>query len=205
MSQSFCHDWHIVTEFTGVTGPAEDAFDCLDAFIDAAGLPCTRLQCDSTSRAVVLRLGALCTATKSFNDTMLIASMPDTPIDPEEEVIFVAATGETGNLEHLFALLDSGTGNMRRPNWAGVLTSSVGAQTWLAALSGLGVSEPRGTLRLQEKTGAVLVFDLYRIPPHPTQSRQALARGAAQKIPEGPDNLQRRAKWFQRRSGPSTQ
>jgi hypothetical protein len=203
MSQSFSHGWHLVSEFTGVAGPAEGAFDRLEAFIDSAGLPCTRLQCDSTSRALMLRLGALCTATKSCNDTLLIASMPDTPIVPEEKIMFVAVTGETDSLEHLFALLDSGTG-LRRPDWAGVLTSSVTDQSWLAALSRLGVSEPRGTLKFQEQTGAVLVFDLYRIPPHPTQLRQTLARDAAQKIPEGPDNLQRRAKWFQHRSGPST-
>jgi len=131
-----------------------------------------------------------------------VEGISEAGIDPSDQMVFVSTVQEEGFIEAVFSLLNGNTPGISPPCWAGVVESSTMEQLWSQVLGDLGVSTPSGTIRLQQGSSSPMVFKLYRIPPAQDRFKESLARGPARKVPEGPDNLRRRAEWFRRRAGP---
>ena len=194
--------WEIVSDFFIPGKPEDGFFDLLDELVSAAGIQCFRLECRAGHRAMVAPLFSLCTASKQSGDRLLVEGISKADVDASDNVVFVSTIREKGIVEDMFSLLNGGVISAKPPRLAAVLESSEKNNLLLMHLRSLGTVDLKGAIKLQEKSGHSVVFDLYPIPSNLDQFRQSLARGSDVKIAEGPDNLRRRAEWFRRHAGP---
>jgi hypothetical protein len=192
--------WKVVSEFSTMSQPEYSFFNGLNELIDGSGLKCTRLECGKNYKAIVISLTSLSTTAQQIGGELLIEGVSDAHIDASDQAIFVSPIRDESLIDELFSGLSRKIIAGMSPYWVGI-NPSVKDQMLLRHLQTLGATEPNGTIKVPAREGSLLKFDLYQILPDPGNLLQSLASGAAQKIPEGPDNLRRRARWFRQRTG----
>jgi hypothetical protein len=183
------HGWHLVSSFESLTGAA--AFRIATDRVSRLRLPVARCVNGDGDQALLV----------SFNDFSgagppeVVCHLWSSYRVPITEADWLVIVSRATDIEALLAVVEHEGPAHVRPQWLAVpLPEEQEAQALTAA-------PIAGRLELGSGADSPHTLELHALP-QPSVAQQLRQASPAQKIPEGPDNLQRRAAWFGRKSGP---
>ncbi len=189
--------WRAVSEFSEPSRSENLYVDLLDEALRESEGDVIRLETSDGYRALVVSfavLSATLTSALAVDVTAPVTGASDT-------AIFVPAILEQDALDQLSATAYLGGENFTRPTWVGISAALLDPDQLRRHRESFRAGAPAGKLTLAVHSETSAEFVLSPSPPDSAELEQVLTAGADLKVPEGPDNLRRRAEWFRRQSG----
>jgi hypothetical protein len=193
--------WNVVSRFTEAVIPEERFLYELEQFFATYTIEFMRLEYEKKYKAIVLSLADLVVSVKGNAKDLFLEDISEIPKEAADQLIFHSSIDDHSILSNLFV------NQMFRPQqkktslWVGVHQSPKTTRPLNHLYRSYGITESEGTLKIRQRTGELMVFDLFKFPSTKEHLKRSLAKGALRKIPETGDNLSRREEWFRRRFG----
>ncbi len=189
--------WRAVSEFSEPSRSENLYVDLLDEALSESEGEAARLETSDGYRALVVSFAVLTATLKSA----LAVDVTAPVTGASNTAIFVSAILEQDALDHLSATVKLGGENFTGPTWVGISAALLDPDQLRRHLESFHAGEPEGKLTLAKHPETPAEFVLSPIPPDSVALEQSLTAGADLRVPEGPDNLRRRAEWFRRQFG----
>jgi hypothetical protein len=194
-------EWRPVAAFPDGPEVADEAFRRLDAQLREEGIEGRRLVAGPGAWALIVPVERLLEATAEGR--VAVSGLEPEDVRSRGEVLFISAASTREESVALVGPLAAGLLGAS-PDWLGVPAELAAAERWehLLPEDGTAIDPPKATVSLEGSSGSPVRFQLHRMDGPNSLAAPSL-RPVGRRVPEGPGNLQRRAGWFQRRTGGS--